>query len=419
MKITICTINVGNGEGNRNVVLDLLWFVDVFFILDCPTNRNGDYVEHENWNYELISSVREGDIEVYARKELTGWFAIESHEQSSVILTYEEEKTGERRKIGGLYVRPLREVGWLEQKLEEMRGCDMIIGDLNARHERWGRDSGDDKTNAYGRRLNKWINENGYQVAKNNEKTFRQVSTIDITLYNPNKIKPNRRTTDKCGLEHIGQLTNINPSPPKNARKPNVDWKKVDWKQTEKNLKEMDLEEDGGWRNLKGIIEELPKVREGKIKSKWWTKEMESMAKDLKAMRRTGNKGWKTARMVLRNEIMTQRWKGMKEELGKMKDVEIFKAIKQLEGRRAIPPIRKDDGTREFEHDKISDMIAKQLNPSEPQIDEDTTEIDIDLTNEQIEYGLKTSPRNTANGIDGMSYPLMRFWKRVDGERFN
>ena len=154
MKITICTINVGNGEGNRNVVLDLLWFVDIFFILDCPTNRSGDYVEHENGNYELISSVREGDIEVYARKELTGWFTIESHEQSSVILTYNEEKTEEKRRIGGLYVRPLREVGWFEQKLEEMKGCDMIIGELNARHENWGRDSGDNNTNAYGRKLN-------------------------------------------------------------------------------------------------------------------------------------------------------------------------------------------------------------------------------------------------------------------------
>ena len=104
----------------------------------------------------------------------------------------------------------------------------------------------------------------------------------------------------------------------------------------------------------------------------------------------------------------------MREELGKMKDVEIFKAIRQLEGRRAIPPIRKDDGTKEFDHEKISDMIAEQLNPGEPIIDNDETEIDIDVTEEEIEYGIKTSPRNTANGIDGMSYPFVRFWKKVD-----
>ena len=44
MKITTCTINVGNGEGNRNLVLDVLWFVDIFFILDCPTDNRGEYV---------------------------------------------------------------------------------------------------------------------------------------------------------------------------------------------------------------------------------------------------------------------------------------------------------------------------------------------------------------------------------------
>ena len=142
MKITTCTINVGNGEGNRNVVMDLLWFVDIFFILDCPTDRKGDYIEHENWNYDLISSVRDGDIEVYAKRGMTGWFMVENHNVSSVILRYEEEKTKEIKRIGGIYVRPLREVGWFEEELEKLKGCDMIIGDLNARHVKWGRIQG-------------------------------------------------------------------------------------------------------------------------------------------------------------------------------------------------------------------------------------------------------------------------------------
>ena len=245
------------------------------------------------------------------------------------------------------------------------------------------------------------------------------MSTIDITLYKPNTMVPNRRTTDKCGLEHIGQLTKIKPSPPKNAKNPNINWKKIDWKKMENSLKKMDIKEDRGWENLKKIMDGMPKVRETKIKSKWWTKEMEGMARDLKAMRRSGNKEWKTARMVLRNEILAKRWEGMREELGRMKDVEVFKAIKQLEGRRAIPPIRKDAGNREFDHDKISDMIAEQLNLSETAMEIDKTEIDVNLTDEEIKYGINTSPRNTANRIDGISYPFIRFWKRIDNERFN
>ena len=418
MKVTTCTINVGNGEGNRNVVMDLLWFVDLFFILDCPTNAKGDYVEHENWNYELISSVRGGDIEIYARKGMTGWFMIETHEISSVIVRYEEPETRQIRKIGGIYVRPLREVEWFEEELEKLNGCDIIIGDLNARHTMWGEDSGDTTINAYGRRLSKWIERNNYKVAKNEEKTFRQQSTIDITIFKTNITPPKRGTTDRCGLEHLGQIVRIYAEEPKNAKPANINWKKVDWEKTGNLLKEIDTEKDGGWDDLKNIIGRMPKIREGKVKSKWWTKEMESMSKDLKNMRRSGNMMWKTARKVLRNTIISKRFEGMREDLEKMKDVDIFKAIKQLEGRRAIPPMIKEDGTREYDHDKISDMIAEQLSPSERTDTSDKTVIDIDATSEEIEYGVNTSPRNTANGIDGMSYPFIRFWKKVDGRKF-
>lgn len=228
MKITTCTINVGNGEGNRNVAMDLLWFVDIFFILDCPTNAKGDYVEHENWNYELISSVRGGDIEVDARKGMTGWFMIEHHEVSSVILRYEQEGTREVRRIGGIYVRPLREVGWFEEELEKMNSCDLIIGDLNARQTKWGAESGDTSINAYGRRLEKWINKNSYQLARNMEKTFRQTSMIDLTIFNLRTMNPRRKTTDKCGLEHLVQIARISANEPINTKKPDINWKKVD-----------------------------------------------------------------------------------------------------------------------------------------------------------------------------------------------
>ena len=67
---------------------------------------------------------------------------------------------------------------------------------------------------------------------------------------------------------------NINPSPPINAKTPNVNWKKVDWKETEVKLKEMEIE-DGGWRSLKGIIKKLPRVKTGKTNTKCWTEELE------------------------------------------------------------------------------------------------------------------------------------------------
>ena len=131
--------------------------MDLFFILDYPTNAKGDYVEHENWNYELIAIITGGDIELYAKKERTEWFMVESYDISSVRVRYEDEKTGETRKIGEIYVRPLREVGWFEEELEKLKECDMIIEDLNARHIQWVEESEDVTTNAYSRRLLKWM----------------------------------------------------------------------------------------------------------------------------------------------------------------------------------------------------------------------------------------------------------------------
>ena len=281
-----------------------------------------------------------------------------------------------------------------------------------------GKDSGDEHVNAYGRRLEKWVDRNGYQVAINTEKTFRQQSMIDLTIFKKSHQTPKKSMTDKCGLEHLGQIVKIRAEKPTNTQTKNINWKKVDWKETEQKIKNMAIGNDGGWSEIEKIVDDLPRRQEGVVKSKWWTKEMEQMAKDTKGMRREGNEGWKLSRKVLRNTIINKRFEGMREELEKMKDVDIFKAIKQLEGRRAIPPIRKEDRTKEYDHEKISDMIAEQLNPSENCEKQDNDEIDIGIENDEIDHGLKTSPRNTATGTDKMSYPFVRFWRKVGSERF-
>ena len=183
MKITTCTINIGNGEGNRNMVLDVLRFVDVFCILDCPINDRGEYLDHENLEYELVSRVENGDVEVYIRTSMLGWFTIESHQKESVIMRYEEEGTGKTKRIGAVYIRPLRETIEVEDRMEELTACDLIIGDLNARNPIWGREANDEGINAYGRRLQQWMNKENRVVARNKEKTFRQTSVLDITIY--------------------------------------------------------------------------------------------------------------------------------------------------------------------------------------------------------------------------------------------
>ena len=136
-------------------------------------------------------------------------------------------------------------------------------------------------------------------------------------------------------------------------------WKKVNQKELEENLKSLEIGDDGGWGELKDILENLPKRKNGRKENDWWTKRLEQMAKDTRRLRRENDTGWKLARKVFRNMMINKRYENMKTKLGDMKDPEIFKAIKQLEGKRAIPQIRKEDNTKAFEQDEISDLIAK------------------------------------------------------------
>ena len=229
---------------------------------------------------------------------MVGWFTIESHEKESVIMRYKEEGTKKIKRIGAVYIRPLKEVKEVEKRMEEMTKCDLIIGDLNARNPIWGGEAEDKVTNSYGRKLTKWLEKENRSVARIRERTFRQVSVLDIAIYKTEDEPPKISMTDKGNLEHLGQLTRIRVEKPSNLKKENVAWKKVNWEENEKLLKEVDIDEDGGWKGLKDIIDKLPKSKGGIRKNGWWTEELERMAKDAKKMRRCGNEGWKITRKV-------------------------------------------------------------------------------------------------------------------------
>lgn len=279
----------------------------------------------------MVSTVENSDVEVYVRTSMVGWFTIESHGKESVVMKYEEEGTGKRKRIGAEYIRPLKEVMEVDKRMNEMAKCNLIIGDLNTRNLIWGKEAGDNTTNAYGRQLQKWIEKENRSRSKTKEKTFRQISGLDITIYKTTDQPLKRSMTDKCGFEHMGQIIRIQVEKPHNLKKDNMAWKKVDWNNIEKWLKEIDTEKDGGWGGLKDIMSKLPKSKSSKKKNRWWTEDLERIAKDTRCMKRSGNEVWKTARKVLRNEMFKRRYEKMKSDLSSMKDPEIFRAIKPLE----------------------------------------------------------------------------------------
>jgi len=72
MRVVVCTINVVGGEGNRNIVIDVLFFVDIFIFVDGPVRKDREFVDHENVRYELISFVKGRGVKVFVKKGLVG-----------------------------------------------------------------------------------------------------------------------------------------------------------------------------------------------------------------------------------------------------------------------------------------------------------------------------------------------------------
>lgn len=133
MKITTLTINVAGGTGNRAVVLDVFSFVDVVFIVDPPLRSDGSLVPHEgNVDKELFSFVVGSGVEVFVRSALVELFDVVRHDVDGVTVGFVNR--GKRFLMRGIYVRPGRSRRDWDGFVANWDGCDVIMGDFNARH---------------------------------------------------------------------------------------------------------------------------------------------------------------------------------------------------------------------------------------------------------------------------------------------
>jgi len=224
---------------------------------------------------------------------------------------------------------------------------------------------------------------------------------------------------DQTGLEHPGQITRITLEEPDSMSITNVASKKVNRKKMEEELKRLEVGQGKGEKTYEGMIrimESLPEGRRCRGKNEWWTEELEKINKDMKVMRRKGDKDWKLVRKVFRKRMINTRYEHMKDILSKNKDNDIFKIVKCLEGQRVIPPMMMGDGTKVFQHDQIGHLIAEQLQPGEETEFERST-VDMRLTKEELKSALDTLLRNAAARIDQMSYLLLRLLYKVDNKK--
>ena len=326
-----------------------------------------------------------------------------------------KKESGMAVMVGGVYIRPNRDLKVVDKWLEGLERCDIVMGDFNARDLLWGKEGGDMVTNQYGPRVRRWMILHGYKHSARKKLTFRDISIIDLTLAKGRSIES--VVMDKTGLEHSGQMIKLRISADSNIESPKIAYRKVDWNKLADALGIMEGTGEEMWVEMRRIVDALPKAGVARGKCTWWTEKLERMAKDVKCLRRRGEKEmWKVARAVFRKTVIQARYEWMKERLSKAKDPDIYKMIMTLEARRTVPPLISGDGTKLSNHEEMAECFGSQLNPV-PEGQWTRDEISLDVDEDELGRALKASPGNTAGGIDGMSYPLLRFfWKKHKGE---
>jgi len=201
--LNICAINVGVSVGNCAVVCQVFSFVDVFFIIDPPVDGLGDYVEGEVGSFTCISGLARCDIQVYIRHGFVGLFDVVWVDASGVVLSVVSD--GVCRRIGGVYLRPELGVSKVVEYLGPYRACDILIGDLNGRHDRWGYVADVCGHNSQGRAVSRELEDLHFMVPST--PTHDGVSVIDLCAFR----RPPRkyRTSHRAGLPHAAQIIKI------------------------------------------------------------------------------------------------------------------------------------------------------------------------------------------------------------------
>jgi len=140
--------------------------------------------------------------------------------------------------------------------------------------------------------------------------------------------------------------------------RPVINWRKVDWGVVKHEL-DVVAEKDCGYDGILRIVDGLGRKCLYRRSCGWWNKELEKMVKEVKFLRRSGDReAWKLARKVLRNRLINERYNYLKRTLEQAKDPEIFKAVKTLDAKRVVPAMMTDNGNTVYDHNDLSDLVG-------------------------------------------------------------
>lgn len=261
MFINLCVINVEASVGNHSVVCDVFSDVDIIFIVDPPVNSSGDYVVGNVGEFVCVSGLEKCDVQVYVRGCFQGLFDLLWTDGRGVILRVMSR--GMVRTVDGIYLSPGIGNAGIELALAPFVEYDILAGDFNARHDRWGQ-----VVNVEGH------NQQGTMVARIQScmdlivlsvRKHDGISVIDLGAF---KLPPVKyRVSQRAGLPHAAQIVKFDsdtvglPTPKPGYKRPRWDIFRLD-------LQRIDPSDDNIWQEARHMVDARHRMHHGSISKK-------------------------------------------------------------------------------------------------------------------------------------------------------
>ena len=356
---------------------------------------------------------------------------------------------GKRLEVWDVYVEQEQHERF---KWREGEGEVVVMGDVNARSERWGGDGV--RSDRGGRCIEDWMDEWGYrvgmgrgEVTRISERAGEKDSSIDIGVGRGMIDMKGRIRSGAIGMDHKVlemEVSMVEWTVKKEEKEMGiVDWGKVEeglklmeWKRWEKELEKCDrrgLEEVV--EEVEGCLEELIKKNRSSRnwrygKKRWWNKELEEERKKVRKLEKEWEKG---NREGGREELMEGR-KRWKEKVEKAKGEYWYKYIEGIGVNEAykwiktdrdfivdLPRIRDEEGRWYDEDEGKGRAIVRELGKreeKEQEMEEGEWDIGEKIEEEEVEQVIKKQKERKAPGENGLSGKIMKlWWKEEKGRR--
>ena len=422
MIVSALAVNVGRSGGNRSLCFSLFCRVSLFFVLEVPVGGDGMVLAHEERDVELISFVVGSGVAVYARCGAVGLFEVVGHTKEVCVVGFLGED-GVMKRLEGVYVPPRVSGPGLLRALEGAGRMDIVAGDFNARHPRWGVDDGDVTCYGSGSALARYMDGGGFVMCPVYGATYRDVSVLDLCWSLAGSGLVSHRYVDLAGLDHRAQLMRLECVAPSGLVADNISWKRVDWDLLKERFEGRILR-DGGlkWEAVREVVGGLKTAKRHSGMPGWWTPELAAMRADVRRFRNLGrHEDYCLSRKVYRAALGAARNRSIGEIYASTRDPDVFRKIDRLDLRRTLPSMLKDDGSYSTRHGEISDMIVGQLGPCTDPVD--ATVLDIPgldgLSESDVTSALASCPKDTSPGFDGITYPFLRWLHKTFEDGFN